>query len=1016
MKKSTMVIALATLTTCAAAVFATPGAGVVHAAEELYVNINERNFPDKTFREHVKTYDKDKDGNLSTSETNAVKSIDLSGSNLTDLTGIHFFDQLETLYLLNCPITTLDLRECTQLRTLQCSRCKLTSLNVTGLTKLNTLECDNNNLTSIDLTTNTNLGKLIINNNNLSSLNLKKNTNLSYLYISDNELSSLDLTRCTKLSTLWFSAKTNSNNKLSSIDLSKCANLYDLVLENHNLTTLDFSSNLELTRLAVSNNGLTSLEISKNTKLKELYCSKNNLTTLVVTQCPDLENLQCENNKISSLNVTKCPLLKQLFCANNAIKTLNVTKCTKLERLSCSDNKIGALDVTKCPSLLLLLCEGNALEALDLTSCTKLYRVLCGKNKIPSLDVSKCPLLEYLHCFTNELKTLDVSQNPVLRELYCYENYLTSLKLKGAADLRQLTCQGNNLTSLDVSNNKKLYVLSCFGNPIKTLNLNSTPDLNACMSKMAYKVNMTYHGKDCTGLRYGIDTYQFVIVDISTKVISSNLTPTPTPTPIPAGVIHIDETHFPDANFRKEVASQADRNNDGYLDLQEKPSCTSIYCNESKITSLKGIEYLTGLKYLYCSKNALTSVDLSKNTELLFVDLSGNQLTGLDLRKNTKLQEVHCNSNQISSLNLSACPSLNILFCNSNPLTSLNLSKNPQLRTLRCDDTGISTLKIFYCPDLVNVYTHGYKIDEDTIVEYFYLDNLNCYLGIPPTAKIIATVGKPSGVTAETVSAAKVNVSWNAVSGATGYQVWRGTSATGSFTALGSVTETSRASVGLTANTTYYYKVRAYIMVNGTKYYGAYSTVVSATTKVAAPAGVKAATSSVSKIEVSWNAVNGATGYQVWRGTSATGSFTALGSVTTTSRVSTGLSAGTTYYYKVRAYKEVDGARQYGNFSSVISGVTKPSAPGGVKTAAASATKVNVSWNAVTGATGYEVWRSESSGGSYVKLGAVTTTSRACPGLTTGKTYYFKVRAYIEVNGTKIYGAYSTAASATPKK
>jgi len=306
------------------------------------------------------------------------------------------------------------------------------------------------------------------------------------------------------------------------------------------------------------------------------------------------------------------------------------------------------------------------------------------------------------------------------------------------------------------------------------------------------------------GLRYGIDTYQFVIVDISTNVNSSNLTPTPTPSPIPAGVIHIDETHFPDANFRKEVAGQADRNKDGYLDLQEKPSCTSIYCNESKITSLKGIEYLTGLKYLYCSKNALTSVDLSKNTELLFVDLSENQLTGLNLRKNTKLQEVRCNSNQIPSLNLSACPSLNILFCNSNPLTSLNLSKNPQLRTLRCDDTGISTLKIFYCPDLVNVYTHGIKLTGDNIVEYYDVNDNheNCYLGISPTTKVTATVGKPSGVTAETVSAAKVNVSWNAVSGATGYQVWRGTSATGSFTALGSVTETSRASVGLTANTT----------------------------------------------------------------------------------------------------------------------------------------------------------------------------------------------------------------------
>ena len=99
----------------------------------------------------------------------------------------------------------------------------------------------------------------------------------------------------------------------------------------------------------------------------------------------------------------------------------------------------------------------------------------------------------------------------------------------------------------------------------------------------------------------------------------------------------------------------------------------------------------------------------------------------------------------------------------------------------------------------------------------------------------------------------------------------------------------------------------------------------------------------------------------------------------------------------------------------MVNAIPKPSAPTGMKAAVTSANSVTVSWNAVTGATGYEVYRSESSSGTYSKLGTVTTTSRACPGLKSGKTYYFKVRAYKTVNGTKVYGNYSAVVSATPK-
>ena len=95
--------------------------------------------------------------------------------------------------------------------------------------------------------------------------------------------------------------------------------------------------------------------------------------------------------------------------------------------------------------------------------------------------------------------------------------------------------------------------------------------------------------------------------------------------------------------------------------------------------------------------------------------------------------------------------------------------------------------------------------------------------------------------------------------------------------------------------------------------------------------------------------------------------------------------------------------------------MVKPSKPQNVKAVSASASSVKVSWSKNANATGYQVWRSDSENGKYVALGSVNGTSRNCSGLTRGKTYYFKVRAYVEVDGERYYGDYSTVVSAIPK-
>ena len=65
----------------------------------------------------------------------------------------------------------------------------------------------------------------------------------------------------------------------------------------------------------------------------------------------------------------------------------------------------------------------------------------------------------------------------------------------------------------------------------------------------------------------------------------------------------------------------------------------------------------------------------------------------------------------------------------------------------------------------------------------------------------------------------------------------------------------------------------------------------------------------------------------------------------------TGLTTGKTYYYKVRAYRTVNGKRIYGQFSEIVSAKPIPATP--VVTLTSKSKKVTVKWSKVTGASGY---------------------------------------------------------------
>ena len=149
-----------------------------------------------------------------------------------------------------------------------------------------------------------------------------------------------------------------------------------------------------------------------------------------------------------------------------------------------------------------------------------------------------------------------------------------------------------------------------------------------------------------------------------------------------AGVT-IDNTNFPDANFRT-VVKKFDTNQDSSLSDTEIAAVKKINCSNKGITNLKGIEYFTSLNILWCTDNQLTALDVSENTALTKLNCCFNKLTSLDVSKNTALTGLKCRNNQLTVLDVSKNTALTDLECRNNQLTSLDLSNTNIMNDPNC--------------------------------------------------------------------------------------------------------------------------------------------------------------------------------------------------------------------------------------------------------------------------------------------------------------------------------------------
>ena len=220
--------------------------------------------------------------------------------------------------------------------------------------------------------------------------------------------------------------------------------------------------------------------------------------------------------------------------------------------------------------------------------------------------------------------------------------------------------------------------------------------------------------------------------------------------------------------------------------------------------------------------------------------------------------------------------------------------------------TGAASYNVYRDTSDTGTFLFGRTMTTDTLVDsglaagtrYYYrikAVNNNGASGLSFTKNAITLSAIPVGAGATAVSSSRIVITWPLVTGAALYKIYRNTVDTGAFTLADSVSADTFSDTNSAGGTTYYYKISA---VNGSGESGL-SAPCSTLTFPGVPSGVSAAGDSSLGIMVTWQPLNGAVSYNVYRSTVDTGEYSAVGSTAADTFSDTGLVAGATYYYKV---------------------------------------------------------------------------------------------------------------------
>ncbi len=593
-----------------------------------------------------------------------VQNLFVNNQNISDLTGIENFIELQHLECESNSLTVLDLSNNTQLRSVKCVNNQLTNLELNlNNTYLNDIYCQNNLLTNLDVS-----GLFLFNlncsNNQLNSLNLKNiisipafnplqlnSTNNLNLYCIDvdNPLAVMFLSSV--YIDPWTSFDTNCVIALGCID--SLANNYD------STATIDDGS-CYYGKTYVPD-GCFEAFLENNAMGDGVYGNDSVLTANI----RNVEYLWVGNG-----------------CTNSSINNIiGIQDFISLKRLFANNHSITKLDLSQNDSLGWLQINYNPIDSLDLSNNTELY---------------------YLSAeFCNNLEFLDISQNTSLLYLDISSSSISSLDLSSNTSLRNLDVLGiDSLLYLDLRNIDILNFTGTYNYPFDNYNygaqiamglnnqLNCISVDDPVLSDSIIPIdgwtrssNQNFNS-DCNAVSGCKDT---LAANFDSTAIYENYS------------CLYEKTYVPDDNFESYLESVGlgdGVNSNDSVNTEAIISHQNLYINNLNISDLTGIENFVDLRYLDCSFNALSFLDLANKTELRSINCSNNQINNLILPSTASpfFEYLVINNNQLTNLNFPNIPFLIEFNCSNNQFTNLDLSQTLIMGYFDCSNNQLNSL------------------------------------------------------------------------------------------------------------------------------------------------------------------------------------------------------------------------------------------------------------------------------------------------------------------------------------
>lgn len=304
-----------------------------------------------------------------------------------------------------------------------------------------------------------------------------------------------------------------------------------------------------------------------------------------------------------------------------------------------------------------------------------------------------------------------------------------------------------------------------------------------------------------------------------------------------------------------------------------------------------------------------------------------------------------------------------------------------------------------YTSTVVANTQYVFRIRAKNIAGYSSYSNEASANTLPPAA--------PSGLVALARSTSRIDITWlDNSNNETSFLLQRSVNggAYANLVTLGA-NATSYSHTGLTAGNTYNYRVRSQNTVG----VSAWSNIEGASTKIPPkPTSVVAKGTSSSQVKITWVDNGGESSFRIYRSTSATGGFAQIGTAAknAVSYLDNTVSAGTPYYYYVRAFND-----SIGSANSNIDGTLVLIAPNSLTATAVSSSRINLAW-AYSGAgqAGFKIERKTATG-AWTQIATVLASVRsyASTGLAAHTQYSYRVRA----NNIESNSSYSNTATAT---